>query len=146
MKSLLEEEGYNEIKKRLKNLTENSPRVWGKMDHAQMLTHCQFPLKIGIENKDVKTKWNPFMRFFKSMLYNDRLWRKGLPTSSQLKITDVRDFYKEKERLEELVDTFYKLKDREEWNSHPLFGSFSREQWGMMEYKHLDHHFRQFGI
>lgn len=146
MKSLLEEEGYDEIKNRLKNLTENSPRVWGKMNPGQMVTHCQFPLKIGIENKLVKPKWNPFMRFFKSMLYNDKLWRKGLPTSPELKITDPRDFYKEKEVLEQLVDDFYKLKDRNEWNPHPLFGHFTREQWGKMEYKHLDHHLRQFGV
>jgi len=145
MKSLLEEEGYIEIKNRLQNLTENNARVWGKMDLGQMVTHCQFPLKIGIENKPIKPKWNPFMRFFKKMLYSDRPWRKGLPTAPQLRITDSRDFLKEKATLEELVDAFYKLNDRGHWNPHPLFGSFTKEQWGMMEYKHLDHHFRQFG-
>ncbi len=146
MKSLLEEDGYAEIKNRLDTLDQNSVRVWGKMNQAQMLTHCQFPLKVAIENKPTKPKWNPIMRLFKGMLYNDKLWRKGLPTAPELKIVDERDFHKEKETLEELVDAFYKLKEREEWNPHPMFGNFTKEQWGKMEYKHLDHHLRQFGV
>ena len=32
------------------------------------------------------------------------------------------------------------------WNPHPMFGKFTMEQWGKMEYKHLDHHLRQFGV
>ncbi|MGB5666410.1 MAG: DUF1569 domain-containing protein, partial [Maribacter sp.] len=32
------------------------------------------------------------------------------------------------------------------WNLHPLFGEFTVEQWGQMEFKHLDHHLKQFGV
>lgn len=145
MKSLLEEDGYNDIKKRLANLSEDSKKQWGKMTHGQMLRHCQFPLNISIENKEHKAKFNPIIWLFKSSLYNDRPWRKGLPTAKALKITDERDFHKEREILDGLIDRFYELKDRTHWNRHPLFGEFTKEQWGQMQYKHLDHHLTQFG-
>ncbi len=146
MKSLLEAEGYNDVMERLSQLTESSPRQWGKMTLGQMVRHCQFPLQIAIENKAVKPRFNPLMLLFKKMMYSDKPWRKNLPTAPQLKITDDRDFQLEKIRLEELVDAFYKLSDREHWNPHPSFGKLTHEQWGKMEYKHLDHHFRQFGV
>ncbi len=146
MKSLLEKEGYEDIKHRLDTLNETSPRQWGKMTLGQMLHHCQFPLAIAIENKESKPKFNILAQLFKKSMYNDKPWRKNLPTAPQLKITDDRDFQKEKAKLEELIDQFYELKDREHWNPHPMFGSFTKEQWGMMEYKHLDHHFRQFNV
>lgn len=146
MRSLLEAEGYNDIKQRLSDLTSTSQRHWGKMTNGQMLRHCQVPLQIAIENKSVKPRFNPLMLLFKKMMYSDSPWRKNLPTAPQLKITDDRDFRLEKIRLEELIDTFYKLSDREHWNPHPSFGKLTPEQWGKMEYKHLDHHFRQFGV
>lgn len=146
MRSLLEAEGYNDIKQRLIKLTATSERHWGKMTNGQMLRHCQVPLQIAIENEAVKPRFQPLMLLFKKMMYSDRPWIKNLPTAPQLKITDDRDFQLEKIRLEELIDTFYKLSDREHWNPHPSFGKLTSEQWGKMEYKHLDHHFRQFGV
>ena len=29
---------------------------------------------------------------------------------------------------------------------HPLFGSMSRREWGVVTYKHVDHHLKQFGV
>jgi len=45
-----------------------------------------------------------------------------------------------------MVDEFAKLDSRETWYPHPSFGEFTKEQWGQLEYKHLDHHLRQFGV
>ncbi|MCB0456946.1 MAG: DUF1569 domain-containing protein [Flavobacteriaceae bacterium] len=146
MKSLLEEDGYKNIKERLALLTQNSEKQWGKMTHGQMVNHCQFPLKIAIKNEVTKPTFNPVAFFFKKMLYNDKPWRKGLPTAKQLRILEEKDFDEEKKKLEELIESFYNLKDRNEWNPHPMFGKFTKQQWGQMQYKHLDHHLRQFGV
>lgn len=146
MKSLLEKDGYEDIKARLEALSPDSERKWGKMTPGQMLRHCQFPMSIAIENKPNKPKFNILVRLFKKSMYNDKPWRKNLPTAPKLKITDDRDFHKERGILESLVDQFYELKGREEWSPHPMFGNFTKEQWGKMEYKHLDHHLRQFGV
>ena len=75
MKSLLTEEGYAEITSRLQKLNKNAERQWGKMTVGQMLWHCQYPLKMAIENRENNSKGNWFIKtFFKKSLYNDTPW------------------------------------------------------------------------
>ena len=31
-------------------------------------------------------------------------------------------------------------------SEHPLFGKMTQQDWGFMEYKHLHHHVKQFGV
>ncbi|MGJ8666832.1 MAG: DUF1569 domain-containing protein [Patiriisocius sp.] len=147
MKSIFTDEGFSEIKNRLDNLKEDAPRQWGKMTSAQMVHHCQFPLNIILEKEktDMKPNWFVALLFKKSM-YNDKPWRKGLPTAPDFKVTEDKDFDKEKAKLSSLVEELGSIRDKEEWMPHPVFGNFTKEQWGKMQYKHLDHHLRQFGV
>lgn len=147
MKSLLTEKGNTEITARLSKLTENSERQWGKMTVGQMAWHCQYPLKLAIANKENSSNGNWFIKtFFKKSLYNDKPWRKNLPTAPQLKATEPKDFTTEVATLKALVADFAALKERDHWYPHPAFGPFTKEQWGQLEYKHLDHHLKQFGV
>ncbi len=82
----------------------------------------------------------------KSMMYNDKLWRHNVPTGKEFVIDYTVDFNQEKTNLLTMVDQFHERKNQEEWNPHPVFGNFKKEQWGKMNYKHLDHHLRQFGV
>jgi len=34
---------------------------------------------------------------------------------------------------------------RVQWPEHPLFGPLTRRDWGVLGYRHTDHHLRQFG-
>ena len=147
MQSLLNDAGHAEIIDRLDKLNENSERLWGKMTVGQMCWHCQYPLKLAIKNKENTSKGNWFIKlFFKKSLYNDKPWRKNLPTSPQLKAREPKDFQEERNKLRALENEFHSLKDREVWHPHPTFGSFTKEEWGQLEYKHLDHHLTQFGV
>lgn len=148
MKSLFTEPAYAEINSRLDTLSPQSQAQWGKMDVSQMLAHCREPLKVPLE-KITLAPPNAVMKllfsFFKKSLYDDKPWKQGLPTSKEFKITDPRDFHKEKEALKSLINEFHTEKDKTDWPPHPFCGHFTTKQWGKMQYKHLDHHFRQFG-
>ena len=147
MKSIFEKEVYQELIERFYNLNENSTPLWGKMTVGQMMWHCQFPLKIGIENKSHNKSPNLLAKWFlKKLMYNDKPFRKNLPTAPALKAKEPKDFKTEMPILKQLIKEFYLLKDRKEWEPHPMFGEFTHEQWGKVQYKHLDHHFRQFGV
>jgi hypothetical protein len=147
MKSLLETEVYEEIIARIDALEEKSQGSWGKMSVGQMVWHCQYPLKLAIENKKHSKKGNALIKlFFKKSLYNDKPWRKNLPTSPMLKTKEAKDLESERIILKSLVTNFHALRARTEWQPHPIFGTFTPEQWGQLEYKHLDHHLRQFGV
>ncbi|MDB4292381.1 DUF1569 domain-containing protein [Maribacter sp.] len=146
MKSLFDTNTYEHILERIDNLSEDSERQWGKMTAGQMAWHCQFPVKIGVKNKK-EGNGNLFVKlFFKKAMYNDKPWRKNLPTSPALKAKEDKDLSSEKAKLKQLVIDFYNCRTRTEWNPHPLFGKLTHDQWGKVQYKHLNHHLTQFGV
>ncbi|MGI9545712.1 MAG: DUF1569 domain-containing protein [Flavobacteriaceae bacterium] len=149
MKSIFNASAYNEILDRIELLNEDSAGQWGKMDVAQMLSHCQKPLAVALGRKSLK-KPNVFMklvlRSFKSAMYNDRPWKKNMETVPEYLVDSKQDFSNEKNALKEILSDFYELRTREKWDPHPSFGHFTHDQWGMLQYKHLDHHLKQFGV
>ena len=147
MQSIFEESTFEELKTRLNSLNENSKANWGKMSVGQMVWHCQGPLNIMLQKKDYGLKPNWLAKvFFKKSLYNDKKWGKGLPTAKFLKTKDDKNFNSEISILKALLEESYAQKDKTEWEPHPAFGYFTAQQWGQMQYKHLDHHLRQFGV
>ena len=147
MQSIFNTEAYKEIKLRLGQLNETATPNWGKMNVGQMVWHCQGPLNIILEKKDYGLKPNWLLKtFFKKSLYNDKAWRKGLPTVPVFKANENKNFIKEKNALELLLDELYNSRARNDWKAHPSFGIFTKDQWGQMQYKHLDHHLKQFGV
>ncbi len=147
MKSLFNSDAFAEIENRLENLVADTPRAWGKMDAAQMLHHCQGPLNImlGINHYGMKPNWLAKV-FFKKSLYNDKPWSKNLPTAKALRVKEDKNFDAEKTVLKELMSQLNAQREKATWDPHPGFGYFTNEQWGQMQYKHLDHHLRQFGL
>jgi len=147
MKSIFDESTFKEVEERFNKLSRDSEGLWGKMSVGQMLWHCQIFVKDAIKNKKYTKRGNPIISwFFKKSMYSNKLWRKNLPTTPFAKAKEEKEFEVEHKKLLELIKELYSLRDRKDWNAHPFFGDFTPEQWGKMEYKHLDHHFRQFGV
>ena len=146
IKNLFDRAIKEEIITRINKLTPQSQSQWGKMDVAQMLAHCQMPL--GVATGDHKLKGSFFLRLigpvFKKQLYNDKPFKRDLPTDKSFKIADTRDFEKEKEILIRMITDFSETTMSGE--AHPFFGKLSKEQWSKGTWKHLDHHLRQFGV
>lgn len=149
MDSIFDEEIFQSLKARLKILTPETQPNWGKMTVSQMLHHCHKPIEIPLGLKELK-KPNFFMKIlmklFKSSMYSDKPWKKGLPTPKEFKVTDEKDFETERNQLLVLMTDFHNKGILYNWPKHPAFGDFAPEKWGKMEFKHLDHHFRQFGV
>ena len=147
MENIFDTQTLESVRHRLGQLFENSDREWGKMSPAQMLHHCQAPLNIvlGKNMYDLRPNW--FARtFFKKSMYSDKLWKKNMPTLKSFRESEDRDFETERNELLGLLDEIDSRKDEAEWPIHPVFGELTKEQWGKMQYKHLDHHLRQFGL
>lgn len=149
VKNLFDADTFSEIVMRMDKLTPDTQRLWGKMEVSQMLAHCKEAFKVPLSEK-------PLPRMFlgrilgwlaKSKLYNESPWGKGLPTAPNFIIKDQREFEKEKKALLALVTEFHtKGPTKVGQHPHPFFGSFTPEQWGRSQWKHLDHHLRQFGV
>lgn len=147
MKSFFDDGVYEEISFRLNKLSGDSQPNWGKMSCAQMLNHCQKPLNTILEKEDygLKPNWLVNLLFKKSM-YSDKLWRKNMPTAPKFIIKENKDFEIEIAQMRQLLKELHSERNREQWQPHPAFGKLTKDQWGKMQYKHLDHHFRQFGV
>lgn len=150
MKSLFDYDTHQEILDRIEQLDESKKPIWGKMNVVQMLNHTQRPLKVANGRMVLTDSPNPFMRLafrlYKSHMYNDKPWKQNLPTVKDFMVDNVGSFKEEKQHLLENINEFQKKDLNLHWPKHPFFGEFTTDQWGKMQYKHLDHHLRQFGV
>ncbi len=148
VKSLFDKATYDEIMQRLNKLSADSPRKWGKMTAAQMLTHCKEAYKVPLTSK--KLRRHPLSLIgwmFRSLLYSDSPYRQSLPTAPNFIVTDQRDFDKEKAEMLSIVKAFHEKGETGIGDKvHPMFGRLTADQWGKSMWKHLDHHLRQFGV
>jgi hypothetical protein len=148
MKNIHDPAVLQEIKDRLDGLKTDSKRQWGKMDVAQMLAHCSVAIEGNLGDRKIKQTLmgKIFGRMAKKSVVNDEPFKRGLPTDPSFIIKDHHDFDIEKQRLAGLI-TRLSASDPGVYAQipHPFFGKLTPNEWNMFNYKHLDHHFRQFG-
>lgn len=147
MKSFFEPEAYQELQQRLDQIKEDSRPQWGKMNAAQMFNHCQAPLKIAVDKYEETLKPNWLVKLlFKKMLYSPKPFRKNSPTPPQFRSIADYNFNDEKVELQRWMDELWQDRNNEHRAAHPVFGDFTKEQWGVLQWKHLNHHFEQFSV
>jgi transposase InsO family protein len=150
MKNLFDATVANQVKTRLGKLEPQTERRWGKMTAAQMLAHCSVSMQWAVgEVAPEKGALTAHLigRLVKPMVFrNEDPLRKNSPTAKSLIVADERDLEKERERLSGLIDKFAAGgAEGCTKNPHGFFGKMTPEEWAILMYKHLDHHFRQFG-
>jgi len=147
MKSVHQPEVKQKILDRLNKLNPESQRHWGKMSVGQMLAHVSAQLKLGtgeIKGKAILPAW---IQYVAKQTFGFRIpWTKSLPTAKEMTIKDERQFEEEKQAFLATFQLFMEKDADSTWWPHPIFGKMSKEEWGKVAYKHLDHHFRQFGV
>jgi hypothetical protein len=146
LKNLFDPVVKQEIIGRINQLRPATQRKWGKMDVSQMLAHLQAPLGVPLGKHQLKG--NALFRLFapliKKQLYNDKPFRRNLPTDKTFKIAGQREFEKERQQLIELINCF--SEETITNDVHPLFGKMTLQQWSHSNWKHVDHHLQQFGV
>lgn len=150
MQSLFNQSDNQEIINRINRLTPATQGLWGKMNVTQMLTHSSEPLRMALGELELKAN---LLTFFFSKILRRKFTKdttpfsKNLPTSKQLVIVDTKDFEQEKERLILLVKQFITVGTSGiTTKPHPVFGKMTPQEWDIIQWKHLDHHLRQFGV
>ncbi|MEY9974134.1 hypothetical protein ABH966_004544 [Lysinibacillus sp. RC46] len=149
MKNIFDHMHTAEVLKRIDKLSPNSQPQWGKMDVAQMLAHCSSFQDIAMGNSFPPRSWLGIIvgRFAKQIVYNDKTLPHNMSTIPTILIADDREFETEKEKLKQKIITFQNNgPEKCTTHPHPFFGKLTSEQWGKCVYKHLDHHFKQFGV
>jgi hypothetical protein len=146
--SLFDREECERILERLARLRPDSPRQWGKMDSAQTLAHCQQTLRVALGDLKLRRGLIGFLfgKMAKRQLMRPEPFKRGLPTAPEFRVADPREFTRERDKLVEFIRRFRdggpKALIQE---PHPFFGPLTDDEWDTLQWKHLDHHLRQFG-
>jgi hypothetical protein len=149
MKSLFDPTAYAEISQRLDKLHPETQRQWGKMDVAQMMAHCVETLEVATGNKKLKRMPIGYALgwLVKKSYVSEKPFGKSTPTAPSFMVADAREFEHEKSRLKKILKQFHDGGEASATkHPHAFFGTLTPKQWGETQYKHLDHHLRQFGV
>ena len=149
MKSIFDTETHAELVERLDRLTPGTRRQWGKMSASQMMEHTARALEMATGRKPMKQAFigKAIGWVFKGQFLGEKPFPQNSPTGPTLVIQDEPDFEATRDRLKELIAEFQAMGESgTDGNIHGFFGRLSGKQWGESQYKHLDHHMRQFGL
>ena len=135
---------------RLEKLNYMSKPQWGKMNVAQMLAHLNvtYDLTYGktVAHHSFFAKLMMKM-FVKGIVTSDKPYPKNSRTGADFIISNERDFEKEKSIFIDYVkQTESKGAAYFEGRENPAFGILTSKEWSNQFYKHIDHHFTQFGV
>lgn len=148
MGNIFIKEDKDDIIRRIDELHPNSKPMWGKMSVSQMLAHCIVPTKISAGEIESKQSFmgKLFGSIAKKQMLSSAEMKKGLPTSPDFVIKNTPDFYESQQALKNAIERLYATdKTALLQRKHPFFGKMTMEEWGVLNYKHYDHHLKQFG-
>jgi hypothetical protein len=148
MKTLFDPAVYREVLRRVEALQPDAQRQWGKMTAAQMLEHAGRVLEMAAGTKPLKQALlgKAIGWMFRKSFVGPTPFGKNGPTGPDFVVRGEPDFGRAKERVKTLLAELHGLGEQGcEGHIHGFFGRMTGAEWGITQYKHLDHHLRQFG-
>ena len=148
MQSIFQPADCKALLDRIDKLQDGAPGQWGKMTVAQMLRHCQQPVKVALGELQLKHSLigKLFGKMAKRSFLKNETFKKNLPTAPEFLVKTQPVFDHEKQQLKSLVQQLLTADQNAiAARVHPFFGKMNAAEWGVLNWKHLDHHLQQFG-
>jgi Protein of unknown function (DUF1569) len=146
MKTIFDRATREEVVNRINSLTENSKAQWGKMNVHQMIRHCILCEEMFLGRKKYKRAFigRLFGRIgLKNFLKDEKPLGHNAPTGPDFKIQETGgDINSEKSQWISLIGEYGHYSNI--GFVHWFFGKMTPGQIGNFDYKHIDHHLRQF--
>ena len=135
------------IIERIGRLQPDSQAHWGKFTAPRMVVHLTDAMRMVAGELPVTSKRTP-LRFtpLKQLAIYVLPFPKGVPTAPELLTRVPSAWNAEVETLTGMLDRFGSRSASDAWPVHPVFGTMSAHAWGVLAYRHTDHHLRQFGV
>jgi Protein of unknown function (DUF1569) len=145
MKTIWDGPAQREICDRLARLTPDRQAEWGRMSAPQMVCHLAESLKMALGELPVMPKKLP-IRYppLKQFIIYIAPFPKNAPTAPELMVRSPRDWSADVADLQSLIERFTAHRGVAQRPEHPAFGRLSERAWGVLVYRHMDHHLRQF--
>ena len=147
MKSLWQEPVRQEVLDRLTRLSPAHRPAWGRFTAPQMVAHVADALRMAFGDLPTASKRLPLRHPpLKQFVICWMPFPKSAPTARELVSRPPGEWDAELAACRALVERFGREAPGRAWPAHPAFGRMSARQWGVVAYRHLDHHLRQFGV
>lgn len=146
MPSLRDETARASLIQRLQGLTPATKPKWGKLDASRMLCHLNDALAMALGEVSVEPLNRKAFHHFplKHLILYVLPFPKSAPTAPELLSTAPQEFDADRRRTAELIDKLAATPNAK-GPDHPFFGPLRNEEWNALQWKHIDHHLRQFG-
>lgn len=146
MKSIWKASTRDELRARLARLTPESKAQWGRLTAPQMVAHLADCSRMTLGDLPVAPKRLP-IRYppLKQLIIYCLPFPKGAPTAPELIRRVPGDWMHEVHAAGALLEQIASPPDGPR-PEHPAFGRLSEQAWGVLVYRHYDHHLRQFGV
>ncbi len=135
---------------RLRSVTPESRRRWGRMTAAEMLCHLADASECAFGRRDFVPVDHWFGRTVVKFvaLRAPMRWPPNIPTRPEFDVraggTRPREFEADRARALSLLLELANLTEVPPKAAHPIFGRLSLWEWKRWGYLHVDHHLRQF--
>ena len=133
------------LRRRVESLTPASTRLWGRMSVGQMLFHVNLVLAEALGERRAPPSVRGVPKFLVRWMILNLPWPKGAPTRPDMLVTGEHDFAHEQARCLEMLDRFAARPLNASWPASANFPMTGRH-WSRLQFKHLDHHLKQFGV
>jgi Protein of unknown function (DUF1569) len=147
MKSIWDDRWRRDLDTRIDRIDASLKPRWGTMSADRMLSHLRESLRMALGELQVRPKKLPIRYFpLKQLVVYLLPFPKGLPTAPELISGSETDCIRCRVELHDLLRRLAGRAGNGVWPDHPAFGKMSKRGWGVLTYRHLDHHLRQFGV
>lgn len=150
-KTILDPKARSALADRILKLTPETPRRWGTLTVGGMVCHIGDGMEQGLGRRPDTDRSNFFLRTVVKFLVLHMLpMPKGASTSDKMDPskdgTHPQEFERDRNRVLALLEETANRPEDRPFAPHPVFGPMTREQRGILTWKHLNHHLRQFGV
>lgn len=149
MKTIFDTQNRAEIISRIAKITADNQSQWGKMNVFQMLQHNVLWNEWILGKDDTPNKQTFWGKIFgkmalRKMIKYEKPFDRNIPTSNQHKpAVESGNLEEEKQKWISLTEDYASYQNPD--FIHDFFGKMTKEEIGILVYKHCDHHLRQFG-
>ena len=150
MKSIFLKSTTDSCLARLEQINPDTKPAWGTMTAPQMLAHLNvaYDMAYGVVDPKFNAVTKLLLKWFaKPSVVGTKPYKKNTRTAPIFKIERERDFDTEKAKLQGYIHKTEQLGAAHfEGRDYVSFGKMTSSEWSTLFYKHMDHHFTQFGV
>lgn len=145
MPSFYDPDRRRELLDRLARLTPDRAPAWGRLTAPKMVLHLIESLRLASGELRIAPAYLPLRSITRRVAIHWIPWPKGAKTARELLAGVPGSWETDVARLRERIASLPVPGEADPLPEHPLFGAMTKHDWGVLLYRHIDHHLTQFG-